>query len=850
MQFWQQPIAVNDIFTLFTASEIRQTRDKHKENLETFILALTARLFYLFNHSQFPHPEIAPAKELLNCVRLLTRILPFVFEQKGQSPETDRWIEEFFWGKRRVRKHITGKADLSSVVNPAPAATSTAAASSSSSEPAFDQESFDRNAAEFYDAQPLGEQLVDTALSLLFCPGFTVPRTSGSSYSIWETGVGCTTPINSTGEQDSNKIEILRFLLALISERLYTSSSALAAQGSKFLTYTVTQTNRRMAMAILCSLLNTTLKYSPRWEVPYDHMLVSDGHKVLITYSLQYLEALLIYPIPKDTYEGQPPPKNIFRQLCSKIHKVEDLQFIGDSLIKMLSQPIHASFSYLPGSRQENPWATELAMLFWDLIQCNKRFKAFLIGTERMYDCLIILLYYIHEKSADSCKASLVRLCAYELLYLTAEPTFASSLSKKFAGRSLLPSAIQLTSFNGSYGDYLIIQLIKTITAQKPGLDFLIPTLLDCILNVAPYTKNICYQAASSLVQLCATISNPSFLFANESNHLLLETVLKSVNFMIECNFTSNGNLVFLIMKNERVFLTIRSLTLEDDVERILIQVSKKPGDAKISSSYAALQPSEFVIDDEISDTESLDEKQIIEKTETLSLESLERSRNPELKIVSSSESPGPSSKNKGKGISDKSRALLPEARGLSPYSGKNGEFLPAAGWVSTWLPLLPIYTITAVISHLKETIPYFKATHQTLEAKLEPSKAIESIARMRSVPGVVFYESTEEDTPARLPSDFEPSRFSWNSGSLGWYESVLWGCIFQAEREVTIADSSNMMIHTNNCMPVGVWNNTNIKLFRLQETAPRGPSLLRPKGAVDAVAQSMMQKIGQFGRK
>lgn len=156
----------------------------------------------------------------------------------------------------------------------------------------------------------------------------------------------------------------------------------------------------------------------------------------------------------------------------------------------MLSQPIHASFSYLPGSRQGIPWVTELAMLFWDLVQCNKKLKTFLIATERMYDCVIILLYYIHEKAADPSKINLVRLCAYELLYLTGDTTFAATLSKKFTGQSLLPSAIQLSSFNGSYGDYLIIQLIKTITSQKQNnLELLVPTFLNCILNIAPYTK-------------------------------------------------------------------------------------------------------------------------------------------------------------------------------------------------------------------------------------------------------------------------------------------------------------------------------------------------------------------------
>ena len=42
----------------------------------------------------------------------------------------------------------------------------------------------------------------------------------------------------------------------------------------------------------------------------------------------------------------------------------------------------------------------------------------------------------------------------------------------------------------------------------------------------------------------------------------------------------------------------------------------------------------------------------------------------------------------------------------------------------------------------------------------------------------------------------------------------------------------------------VGVWNGTALKLFRVQEMAPQGPTLLKPMGAVDAVGSSLMQRV------
>jgi hypothetical protein len=74
----------------------------------------------------------------------------------------------------------------------------------------------------------------------------------------------------------------------------------------------------------------------------------------------------------------------------------------------------------------------------------------------------------------------------------------------------------------------------------------------------------------------------------------------------------------------------------------------------------------------------------------------------------------------------------------------------------------------------------------------------------------------------------------------LGWYESLLWGFIFSSEMVVG---------STSNSTPgsVGVWNGTGIKLFKVQETAAQGPTLLAPKGAVDAVGSNLVQRIGSL---
>lgn len=44
-----------------------------------------------------------------------------------------------------------------------------------------------------------------------------------------------------------------------------------------------------------------------------------------------------------------------------------------------------------------------------------------------------------------------------------------------------------------------------------------------------------------------------------------------------------------------------------------------------------------------------------------------------------------------------------------------------------------------------------------------------------------------------------------------------------------------------------GIWNSTAIRLFRVEKEAARGPSLMKPMGAVDAVGSNIVQRIGSL---
>ncbi len=210
MQFWELPENAEDVFTLFSALDIRRTRDTSLKNLETLILAVTSRLFALRDHPSFPHPELAPERDALNCIRILTRLLPFLYEADNLT----QWEDRFFWGTRRdvVRNGNAGEAEVLF-----------------DGSKAEDRVSARTSDDESEDARPLAEELIDTLIDFLFYSDFTLPRSQNGkrkvTYAIWQSGVGCHTSIATSKEFENNRCEVLRLLLTIASKSMYMPAS-------------------------------------------------------------------------------------------------------------------------------------------------------------------------------------------------------------------------------------------------------------------------------------------------------------------------------------------------------------------------------------------------------------------------------------------------------------------------------------------------------------------------------------------------------------------------------------------------------------------------------------------------
>jgi hypothetical protein len=119
-----------------------------------------------------------------------------------------------------------------------------------------------------------------------------------------------------------------------------------------------------------------------------------------------------------------------------------------------------------------------MIMLFWEALQCNKRFRSFIIDTDRAHDFVVLVLYYAIDQRNDPSKQGLVRMCIFVLQTLSVEPQFGKSLNKTFEGQESLPASIRIPNFHGTYADYVIT---VRITIKED-------TLADCVSPSIPYS--------------------------------------------------------------------------------------------------------------------------------------------------------------------------------------------------------------------------------------------------------------------------------------------------------------------------------------------------------------------------
>ena len=72
------------------------------------------------------------------------------------------------------------------------------------------------------------------------------------------------------------------------------------------------------------------------------------------------------------------------------------------------------------------------------------------------------------------------------------------------------------------------------MTSSNRGLEALHPALLAIVNNIAPYVQGLQRATSSMLLNMFVSMSKPSFLLANETNHVQLFSLLDAMNAILE----------------------------------------------------------------------------------------------------------------------------------------------------------------------------------------------------------------------------------------------------------------------------------------------------------------------------
>ncbi|KAI8327861.1 high-temperature-induced dauer-formation protein-domain-containing protein [Chlamydoabsidia padenii] len=588
--FWTLPETATDVFSLVGASDIRRARDTTRGNIETLVDKILLQMEKLIHESKFPSPQYS-TQHLLNCCRVLTRVIPYLYEQND-----DEWERNFFWTPRRY-----------SIKN----------------DQQQEEEESSNNEETILPSR--GELLLSLTLQSLFLADFTLLPTLKSddynrvNYVIWETGIGCSTPIGSLRDNESHRAEVLRLLLVLLSQSMYVPATQYVRKNggggdgqNQWVQSLVSGTwEKKVILALLCSLINTASNYNPSsWgSAAPSVVFLNDTREQLVVLCLRVLLVLLDTHSPasmthllleqqqsvgdEQSVEGGDDlatvekewslaaEGNKFMYYLSKIHRAQDFQFLIDGFYRITSHPMQGLNTYLPASNKRSKCYFEMTMLCWKLAQINPRFRAYLMETERALDLTLVLIYHAMENKSDSSQLGFVRMCVFLLQTLSTDRRFGAKLNKPFLGHASLPASIRIQpsdlAFSGSYADFLIISIFNLIATSRGYLSILYPSLIITLTNLSPYLKYISAPAASKYVALLNSFSAPGFLLADKNNPSLVKYLLEAFYNIIRYQSSDNGFLICSIARNHVKFERLRDMKL-DQVLHELNQKRRQQG--------------------------------------------------------------------------------------------------------------------------------------------------------------------------------------------------------------------------------------------------------------------------------
>ncbi|KAF5324653.1 hypothetical protein D9611_004387 [Ephemerocybe angulata] len=862
--YWEQYFVLfdsaSDVFSLITPHQIRRALLEAPENVATLVRVVCNRLSNLLTDHTFPSPtptatsatvaafastirkagggssERNTTKEVLNCLRILQRFLPVIFDVQGES---NAFEIELMWKSEEVddleEQESTGAAPQFVIDDDDDDDSDEDEADEDAPKtPAAPKPQAPKPAKPKKKLPSLGERLFNNLIDLMFCCGFTLsPKIQVDhhkvNYVIWEKGIGSTSDAAYASVYDSNKVEVLRLLLVILSRQIYVPPASLFTKPSLYTLHFIQKVPRRDVLTILCSLLNTAMNASESaseisigsmaGKLPYNHLVFKgeDPHVKLVGMCLQLLSVLLDFQSgtakdlgSQENGTSAPTMKtNAFRYFLMKLHRTQDFEFVLNGINGIMMQQMSSMNNLLPGARKPYPYVHETIIFFWKLLELNKKFQTYFLESDKCMELAGYLLYYCVEVKDKPHQHGLCRAISYIIQSLSAEPAFGAKLGDPL--KNPVP-----TTWNGvvTGGDFLVHAIYSIVATTSGTLSSLYPALIIALSNSAPYLKNLSVTASARLIQLFTSFANPLFLLADEGHPRLLFFMLEVFNSVIHNHMNENPTLILDILTSHKIFEDLAKFTLASGLREIRrVQQAKEElanrgspnNDSKgkrpmnePEPADASAEKAKLLQNESWNRASSLEEAAHSSGSPTIGME--DESVYRALMSPSGEMSSPVSEKARGK-MRERSRrssdvdglGLLGRngsLEGLAASVGRNG-FVATQEWVTSWQQGLPLDTVLVLISDLLSKVQ-----------ELQNSRKVNSATAIRD-----FLSNISIKNALPPPSPIAARQFTWTDASIVWLTSLIWG-----------------EIYVRGMSPLGIWNGTNIKLFHVKhsQTQPR----------------------------
>ena len=556
-QFWAFSIPLEEIFNMLSAQDIRALRDDTGQEKLFFLVQKIAHYiehFFLVTMTRPDNVQNATDstwkdsfKQVLNCVRLLTRILPFCFEDPQLADKISRLL------------CIPSTEDGDNEQRP-------------------------------------WKGFTIAMIDLLFIPGLTLPiqfiERSKIFYIVWEDGIGSEHPIESYQEIQLNRHDILRLILVMMSYQMYLPAKGQPSSMNPFAFILTTTLPEPVTLALLCSLLNMVVKYDPiGWGLPYNYYLFPDEDESVFCNTVQLLNTLIDFDphrftslpetdqsphhwIIRATGDINGHDVNIFRYYISKLYRKEDFFMLWTGLMRHTLNPIQANKTYLPGSSSQIRVFSEVLALFWRVIQVNPAYFKYVLERESdnanfsLTDLVSALGHYATDQEFNLSSDGLVHLCCFILLQLSGEREFSVRLNHPYQ------TSFSSSHFDGTFADYLIHCFLQIINKSRQRFYTVGECIMMTLVNMSPFIRSLSSTTCIKLVGFMERCTQPALIYSSPMTtnpFVKICTLLgEAFGYILQYQYDTNAQFVYTLLRKRQFISSFNEFTFLDYQQSIL----------------------------------------------------------------------------------------------------------------------------------------------------------------------------------------------------------------------------------------------------------------------------------------